>query len=278
VGAEPLYVDVDRETLGMSGAALATCAPGACSAVLATHLYGRLADMASIQASARRLGVPVIEDCAQAHGARNAQGIAGSLGLAGCFSFYPTKNLGALGDGGAVVTNDAAFADEVRKLRQYGWEGKYHVGRPGGRNSRLDEIQAAFLFAKLPRLDGWNERRREVARRYRAAISTPHVRLPAPVDASDVAHLFVVRSNHRDALAAHLKAAGVPVDIHYPIPDHRQPVWGGRFDALRLAESEAACASVLTLPCFPEMTADEVDAVAGAVNSFAPDRVPVAAR
>ena len=148
---------------------------------------------------------------------------AGSFGTAGCFSFYPTKNLGALGDGGAVTTSDAAIAERVRELRQYGWGKKYQVSRTGGRNSRLDELQAALLLAKLPHLDRWNEDRRAIARRYSDQIRHPRVECPRDFGADNVAHLFVVRCEDRDGFRRHLESRGVGSDIHYPIPDHRQP-------------------------------------------------------
>ena len=167
IGAQPVYVDVVPETYSMSIESLRReLARNSVHAVIATHLYGRLADIETITAICRPLGIPVIEDCAQAHGATRNGRAAGSFGIAGCFSFYPTKNLGALGDGGAVTTSDVAIAERLRELRQYGWDKKYQVSRAGGRNSRLDELQAAFLLAKLPHLDRWNEARREIARRY----------------------------------------------------------------------------------------------------------------
>jgi dTDP-3-amino-2,3,6-trideoxy-4-keto-D-glucose/dTDP-3-amino-3,4,6-trideoxy-alpha-D-glucose/dTDP-2,6-dideoxy-D-kanosamine transaminase len=266
VGATPVYVEIDPQTLLMDASSLAKQVKG-CAAVIVTHLYGRLADMDGILAAAK--GVPVIEDCAQAHGAARGGRKAGSFGALASFSFYPTKNLGALGDGGAVVTSDAALAAEVRKLRQYGWSSKYHADAPGGRNSRLDEMQAAFLRVKLPYLDEWNDARRDIARRIRSRISHPRVELPPAVDEAWIAHLFVVRAQDRDGLAAHLRTRSIPSDVHYPIPDYRQPALGS-IAAGALPETDAACASVLTLPCFAEMVREEADAVADAVNAWAP--------
>ena len=192
---------------------------------------------------------------------------AGSFGFAGCFSFYPTKNLGALGDAGAIATKDKTFADRVRSLRQYGWNGKYHVDMAGGRNSRLDEVQAGVLRAKLPYLDGWNARRRSIARRYTQEIINPRVKCPNCFDENHVAHLFVIRCEDRDNLHRHLEALGISTAIHYPVPDHTQVVahqdW---YTTLPVTEDLAK--QVLSLPCFPEMTEEEVDFVVAAVNRW----------
>ena len=196
--------------------------------------------------------------------------MAGTHGTLGCFSFYPTKNLGALGDAGAVVTGDRDLAAKVRALRTYGWGAKYHCTMEGGMNSRMDELQAAVLRAKLPHLDGWNRRRREIAARYAEAIRHPAIALPPLADdGSDIAHLYVVRAKERESLRAHLTAAGVATDIHYPVPDHRQP-GAGIVPPQGLARTERACAEVLSLPCYPELTAAEIDAVAAACNRWQP--------
>jgi dTDP-4-amino-4,6-dideoxygalactose transaminase len=268
--AEPLFVDVDAEglmTLDTLRAAVER--EGLPKAVIVTHLYGRLAAIEPIVAWAAAQGVAVVEDCAQAHGARRGGRRAGAFGDAAAFSFYPTKNLGALGDGGAVLTACPERAARLRQLRQYGWSAKYTNALPGGRNSRLDELQARFLLAMLPRLDGWNARRRAIARRYVEGIRHPQLRLPALDDGeAHVAHLFVLRSARREALAAHLHAAGVQTDIHYPLPDHRQPCFGGRYDALLLPGAEREAREVLSLPCFPELADAEVEAVIAACNAF----------
>jgi dTDP-4-amino-4,6-dideoxygalactose transaminase len=269
-GAVAAYVEIDEVTLLMDPEALAAGLGARTRAVVVTHLYGRLADVASIVRIAGDRGVAVIEDCAQAHGARTVGGMAGARGSLGCFSFYPTKNLGALGDAGAVVTGDRELAAKVRALRTYGWGAKYHCAMEGGMNSRMDELQAAVLRAKLPRLDGWNRRRRDIAARYGRAITHPGIVLPPPAIAqSDVAHLFVVRAGQRDALRGHLAAAGVATDIHYPIPDHRQP-GAGAAPPSGLPRTERACAEVLSLPCYPELTDAEIDAVAAACNQWRP--------
>ena len=268
IGATPVFVDVDDRTLTMSPSAFADACNGSLRAVVVTHLYGRLADLQPILATAERANVAVLEDCAQAHGAERDGTRAGAFGLAACFSFYPTKNLGALGDGGAIVTRDPSVAERARTLRQYGWTSKYRVAVPGGRNSRLDEIQAAYLLAKLPALDHENARRREIHNTYAEAVRHAQIRMPPPAAADHVAHLAVVRSAQRDALRAHLASRGVATDIHYPIADHRQPVLEGRREALPV--TERACDEVLSLPCFPAMTDGEIGRVVEACNDWRP--------
>jgi dTDP-3-amino-2,3,6-trideoxy-4-keto-D-glucose/dTDP-3-amino-3,4,6-trideoxy-alpha-D-glucose/dTDP-2,6-dideoxy-D-kanosamine transaminase len=267
IGAAPVYVDVD-ETQGMSVASLRQAVAGqGVGAVIVTHLYGRLADVEEVVALCKPLGIPVLEDCAQAHGASRGGRKAGSFGTLGCFSFYPTKNLGALGDGGAITTDDAALAAQLRELRQYGWDSKYRVGRTGGRNSRLDEMQAAMLRIKLPHLDRWNEERRSLARRYAREIQNPRVRCPNDFGPDNVAHLFVVCCEDRDGFRGHLDGHGVSSDIHYPIPDHRQPGYGGTVHA-GLSETERLAGQIVTIPCFAELAEDEIRQVIQAVNSW----------
>lgn len=269
-GAEPVFVDIDPLASTMDPAALASVlGTRHIDVVIITHLYGQLADMRALMALAASHGCAVFEDCAQAHGARDAAGkMAGSFGQAASFSFYPTKNLGALGDGGAVVTNQSEVADKVRKLRQYGWSAKYCNQLAGGRNSRLDELQAAFLRQMLPLLDGWNARRRAIANRYSTHIQHAKIAV-SPVRGDDfVAHLYVIKSAERTALQRHLAAHGVGSDIHYPTADYRQPLFADRFHDIRLAVTEAACEQILTLPCFPELTDAEVDQVIDACNQW----------
>jgi len=264
-GALPRYVDIEPGSMNMDPAALATALSPRTRAVIATHLYGRMAAMPALLEVAGRTGVPVIEDCAQAHGAALDGRPAGSWGVAGCFSFYPTKNLGALGDGGAVVTSDGALVERLRRLRQYGWREKYRCVLAGGRNSRLDEMQAAVLRAKLPHLPAWNERRRAVARAYSAALGAAPVTVPESFGEDYVAHLYVIRAPRRDELRAALAAQGVMAEIHYPLPDYRQePGPGGP----PLPVTEQAVGEVLTLPCFPELTEAEIELVSRAVLEF----------
>jgi dTDP-3-amino-2,3,6-trideoxy-4-keto-D-glucose/dTDP-3-amino-3,4,6-trideoxy-alpha-D-glucose/dTDP-2,6-dideoxy-D-kanosamine transaminase len=268
IGALPVYVDVVARTHTMDVDALKReLGRDPVRAVIVTHLYGRLADVEEIVELCRPLGIPVIEDCAQAHGATRNGKAAGSFATAGCFSFYPTKNLGALGDGGAITTSDAAIAATLRELRQYGWDKKYQVSRSRGRNSRLDELQAALLLAKLPHLDQWNSDRRALARRYSTEIRHPRVECPDDFGADNVAHLFVVRCPDRDGLRRHLEAREISSDIHYPIPDHRQPAYAASNPA-QLPETERLAREILTIPCFPEMDEEEVGRVVEAVNSW----------
>jgi dTDP-3-amino-2,3,6-trideoxy-4-keto-D-glucose/dTDP-3-amino-3,4,6-trideoxy-alpha-D-glucose/dTDP-2,6-dideoxy-D-kanosamine transaminase len=268
IGARPLYVDVVPETHSMSVSSLQReLALNTVRAVIATHLYGRLADVETIAAICEPLGIPVIEDCAQAHGARRNGRAAGSFGTIGCFSFYPTKNLGALGDGGMVTTSDVRIAESLRSLRQYGWDKKYQVSRVGGRNSRLDELQAALLLAKLPHLDRWNEDRRAIARKYSERIRHPRIKCPRDFGTDNVAHLFVVRCEDRDGLRRHLEARGIGTDVHYPIPDHRQPAYATSITG-ELPETERLAGEIVTIPCFAEMEEEEVSQVIDAVNSW----------
>ena len=269
VGAAPCYVDIDPVTLLIDPAALATRLAPDIRAIVVTHLYGRMADVEAISQIARSRGIALIEDCAQAHGARRGGHAAGTRGDIGCFSFYPTKNLGALGDAGAVVTDDGALAQRVRQLRTYGWSTKYHCAIEGGMNSRMDELQAAVLSVKLPRLDAWNERRRAIARRYADAIRHPAISLPPPADEpADVVHQYVVRAAARDSLRAHLATSGVATEIHYPVADHLQPAWQRGVREVGVGHTERACASVLSLPCYPELSDEEVDTVATACNRW----------
>ncbi len=268
VGARPLYVDIDAATMTMSAASLKALISPAIKAVIVTHLYGRLADVEAIAAVARRHGAGLIEDCAQAHGAERGGVRAGAFAAIGCFSFYPTKNLGALGDAGALTTDDADLAAALRALRSYGWSERFVASRAGGRNSRLDEIQAAVLRAKLPHLEQWNARRREIAAIYRAELSGLDLVLPETAAGDHVVHMYVVRSARRDDLRARLATAGIGCDVHYPLPDYRQPALAaGLGQAAPLAATEGAMAEILTLPSHPWITDAEAAQVAAAVRT-----------
>lgn len=269
LGLEPRYVDVDPRRMTMDPAALQDLlAREAVQAVLVTHLYGQMADMPALSTLCQVAGVPLVEDCAQAHGAALQGRCAGAWGVLGCFSFYPTKNLGAVGDAGALTLSDPALAERLRALRQYGWRGKYQVLVTGGTNSRLDELQAAVLRAKLPRLDAANARRRAIARRYGQAFSGLPVVVPAPAAGPDyVAHLYVLQSPQREALQAFLAERGIASAVHYPVPDHLQPAWQQSPPAL-LPETERVCRQVLTLPCHPGLQDAQVQAVIDAVQAF----------
>lgn len=267
-GGVPRYVDIDPDTLLVDTRSLSAALAERPAALIVTHLYGQLAPITRIVSVCAALGVTVIEDCAQAHGAARGGSRAGSFGRIGCFSFYPTKNLGALGDGGALVTDDAELAGRLRALRQYGWTRKYFSELGHGRNSRLDELQAALLRVKLPLLDDDNQRRREIVRRYDAAIHNAHLwPLLGRGGGDDVGHLYVVRCARRDALRAHLAALGIDSDVHYPLPDHRQPAWRSAKPPA-LPATEAAAAEVLSIPCHPALDDEEVTRVIDAVNAF----------
>ncbi len=271
IGAVPVYVDVDATSFTMDVAALeVTLHQHDIRAIIVTHLYGRVANIAEIAHLALTKGIKLIEDCAQAHGAIRHGKKTGSWGHVSCFSFYPTKNLGALGDGGAVVTNDPGVASRVKQLRQYGWESKYRSTVAYGRNSRLDELQAAILRVKLPYLNGWNARRVAIAASYDSTIHHPQIVLPGIFGEDHVAHLYVIRTSQRESLSQHLRAREIPHDVHYPLPDYRQPLFGERFANTLLPVTELLCKQVLTLPCFPEMTDKEVNSVATAINEWRP--------
>lgn len=270
VGAIPRYVDVDESSMNLDLSRLdAAYGPGT-SAVILTHLYGRMADVTELARWCDQRRIPLVEDCAQAHGAHLAGRRAGSFGRLACFSFYPTKNLGALGDGGAITTSDEALAARLRVLRQYGWQGKYDVQVAGGSNSRLDEIQAAVLRARLPLLDEHNARRLRIARMYSEGVKHPHIAVPSADEGSYVGHLYVIRTGARDSLRQHLSAQGVATDIHYPIPDHRQAAYAAGSTA-SLPVTERLANEVLTLPCFPELTDEEVRYVIAACNAWKRD-------
>jgi dTDP-4-amino-4,6-dideoxygalactose transaminase len=265
VGGEPLYVDVEDASMNMDPGAFAAARTSRTRAVIATHLYGRMAGMpALIEAAA---GIPVIEDCAQAHGAQHGGRAAGTWGALGCFSFYPTKNLGAAGDGGAVVTGDVTLATRVRVLRQYGWTSRYRSASSGGRNSRLDELQAAVLRVKLAYLEQGNARRREIAAQYNRSLGTTGLKFPE-IGQDYVAHLYVARSPARDALREALRSAGIGSDIHYPVPDHQQESAAGhRWAQIQLPVTERCCREIVTLPCFPELRDDEIQSVAVSIKT-----------
>jgi dTDP-3-amino-3,4,6-trideoxy-alpha-D-glucose transaminase len=269
LGARPVPVDCLRDTANVDPAAIAGAITARTRAIVPVHLYGQPADMDAISAAAG--GIPVLEDAAQAHGARFGRRRAGALGQAAAFSFYPGKNLGGYGDAGAVTTDDPAVAETLRALRNYGSQEKY-VHAIQGSNSRLDEIQAAYLRVKLQCLDEWNARRRAVAARYRAELAEgAHLTLPAVHPGGDpVWHLFVVRSTVRDALQAHLAAEGVETLIHYPTPPHLAGAYSGDGPWPALPVAEELADTVLSLPIGPHMAAQDVDRVVAALGSFAP--------
>lgn len=268
IGAVPVYVDVDRASLTMSPQALAEALKHNPKAVVVTHLYGQLANVEDIHRLTKEAGIPLIEDCAQSHGANRNGRQAGSFGEVACFSFYPTKNLGALGDGGAVVTNDGETAVAARALRQYGWGQKYRVDKAGGRNSRLDEMQAAILREKLPHLTRWNVERRRIASRYNEAFAGLPVTTPSSLGEDYVAHLYVLRTVAREKFRQALQEDGIATDIHYPVADYNQPAHPGAILCGSLAVTDEACGTQVTLPCYPGLTDGEIDRVIAAVAKF----------
>jgi len=262
VGATPVFADVDEADLLLSPLSVQRVLSDRVRAVVATHLYGQLCDVAALRRGLRGRDVMILEDCAQAHGARCAAGRAGSLGDLAAFSFYPTKNLGALGDGGAVATHDEELAKRTRQLAQYGWSERYHADLPAGRNSRLDELQAAVLRVKLMHLDAGNQLRSEIVARYIEATEQTQLAVVHQPHESYVAHLCVARHPRRDEVRQRLAQSGVATAIHYPVADHQQPALRGvpwRSD--RLTVTERAVREIFTLPCFPEMTQEEVEHV-----------------
>lgn len=269
-GARPVLVDVDPTTHTMQPQALAAAITSCTRAILPVHLFGRLADMPAIMAIADAHAIPVVEDAAQAHGAWliDADGRprrAGAWGAISCFSFYPSKNLGALGDAGALTTNEPQFAERLRRLRMYGWGQKYHTAEQGGRNSRLDEIQAALLRVKLRYLDAGNAARRERAAWYAQLLAGAPVVLPGD-HPGHVYHLYVIETDRRDQLRAYLQAAGVGCDVHYPEPTHLQPAYADLgYAPGSLPDTEILAGRILSLPMFPELNRAEVERVAAIV-------------
>ena len=269
-GARPVLVDVNPATQTMDPDALAAAITPRTQAIMPVHLFGRLADMPAIMAISQRHSIPVVEDAAQAHGAwaddiNGDRRKAGAWGTIACFSFYPSKNLGALGDGGALTTDDPALADRLRRLRMYGWGRKYHTADLGGRNSRLDELQAALLRVKLHYLDAGNAARRERARWYSQLLADSPLRLPSDVPGHTY-HLYVIESDQRDNLRTQLQDLRIGCDVHYPEPAHLQPAYANLGYSLgSLPHTEALAGRILSLPMFPDLRRDEVEQVASAI-------------
>ena len=266
-GYEVRYADVDENSMCLTLETLEKHLSPEIGVVVVTHLYGNLTDLTDLIAACHSHGVKVVEDCAQAIGARLNGSAAGSIGDIAATSFYPTKNLGALGDGGAIFTNSDELAVRVRELRQYGWSSKYRVARAGGTNSRLDELQAGFLGVRLPLLDALNERRRAIVAAYVAAAENGPLQVLPAVGTHHVAHLAVAVTDRREAVQAALSQRGVQSDVHFPVPDHLQPGFAAAAQSLPITERLAN--EVLSLPCFPEMSDDEVDAVCSAISALA---------
>ncbi|MBI3096107.1 MAG: DegT/DnrJ/EryC1/StrS family aminotransferase [Rhodocyclales bacterium] len=268
VGATPVFADIDETCCTLAPALLEQLITPRTRAIIPVHLYGQAADLDPVIEMARRHRLVVIEDCAQAHGATYRGRPVGSFGELACFSFYPTKNLGAIGDGGMVVTGDATLAAKMRLLREYGWSERY-VSHVAGWNSRLDEIQAAVLRVKLRYLDSDNAARGRIAGIYNVALKDCcGLQLPATRPGnSHVYHLYVVRSDERESLRQHLQRHGIAAGIHYPLPVHRQPAYSSRFPA-SLPVTDRVAAEVLSLPIYPELGDVEVSTVIDTVLGF----------
>lgn len=272
-GATPVFVDIDPRTRNIDARQLESAITARTKAILPVHLHGLMADMASISTTAEDHGLIVIEDAAQAHGAEHRGRRAGSIGRLGCFSFYPGKNLGAYGEGGAVVTNDSELADTMRTLRDWGQSAKHHHVLKGY-NYRMDALQAAILGVKLARLEAWTEARRARAALYDSLLATSHVRIPCNDNAfRHVYHVYAVELAGRDAARQRLEQAGVGYSIHYPVPVHLQPAYRefghgtGSFPA-----AERFAAETLSLPIYPELSVQQIERVAGLLHDL-PDEM-----
>lgn len=267
IGAIPVYCDVDPKTLLISVESISERVSNKTAAVIVTHLFGTAVDCALVDAAVMaKLGksIPIIEDCAQAHGAKVGNSRAGAQGTIGCFSFYPTKNLGALGDGGAIVTNDAALAERVKHLRQYGWTTRYLQALPGGRNSRLDELQAGFLSVFLPSLDERNAKRRQIVKQYLEGGAT-FVHEAFVNSERNVAHLAVCVVKDRNRFVENMASENIATGVHYPYLDTEFPTTQ-HLPSFSLPVTEAAKGRIVTLPCFPEMTTSEIETVCQAIK------------
>jgi len=267
-GARPVFADIDPERLTLDPRAAEAAITPRTKAIMPVHLYGQAADMRAFEAIASRHHLALVEDAAQAQLATSDGRAVGTIGIAGATSFYPTKNLGALGDGGAVITRDAQLAARIKRLRNGGQTSRYHHLEAGA-NSRLDEMQAAILRARLPFLAEWTARRRAIAARYRAAGVPASVTVPREFDAGHVYHLFPVRTPNRDAFQAHCTAEGVETLIHYPVPIPRQPALASTHPA-QCPVADRLCDEVVSLPMYPALSNDQLAAVTHAFSSFRP--------
>ncbi|MFZ2079550.1 MAG: DegT/DnrJ/EryC1/StrS family aminotransferase, partial [Xanthobacteraceae bacterium] len=266
----PVLVDVEKLSMTLDPTTLETAVTPRSKAVIAVHLYGQAADLDPILACARRHRLALIEDCAQSAGGRYRSQRLGSIGDVGCFSFYPTKNLGAIGDGGIILTREQKIAARVRRLRQYGWDDARET-HEAGLNSRLDPLQAAILHAKLPHLDADNARRAEIARRYERGLRGLPIATPAERAGTEhVYHLYVVACAQRDALMTYLSDHHIGCAIHYPVPVHRQHGYAERIiqPGGGLPVTDRICRQILSLPLYPELSDADAERVIAAVRDF----------
>ena len=267
-GATPVLVDIDPDFYTIDPEKIKSAITSRTKAIIPVHIYGHPADMDPIVEIAEKHNLKVIEDCAQAHGAKYKEKRVGSIGNMGCFSFYPTKNLGALGDGGMVVTNNEKLAEKAKLLREYGWAERY-VSHFAGWNTRLDEIQAAILRVKLKHLDEDNSKRMCVAEIYNTKLSDTDLILPKQRENSKhVYHLYVIRSPKRDEFLAFLKKEGVCVSIHYPMPVHLQPAYRHLQARDKLPETEKVAKEIISLPLYPELSESEVKFIHESIREF----------
>ena len=268
IGAIPIFIDIDSDSLLIDPIDLEKkLITNNIKVVVVTHLYGRVAPIKDVIELCSKSGIKVIEDCAQATGAHVEGKKVGSFGDISTFSFYPTKNLGAVGDGGAVLTNDGQIAKIVKKIRQYGWGEKYSVEIENGTNSRLDELQAAFLIAKLDNLDNWNQQRITIAEQYVNAFEKTKVKALKNT-LKGVAHLFVILTDDRDKLIEHLSKNSIQSGIHYPISDHKQAIYKEKFKEINLPVTDSSVDKILSLPIYPGMKQEEIDHVINVVSNF----------
>lgn len=276
-GAKPVLVDIDPRSFTMDPAAIERAITSRTKAILPVHLYGQSADMDPIMDIARRHGLVVIEDAAQAHGAKYKGRAVGSIGDLACFSFYPGKNLGAYGEGGAITTNNAAYAHTIRMLRDWGQDRKYHhVLR--GFNYRMEGFQGAVLRVKLQHLEVWTEARRALAGKYDELLADSGIETPKQMPwARHVYHVYTLRSDDREGLLESLQAEGIQTGIHYPVPVHMQPAYADLgYQAGAFPQSEAAAQQVLSLPMYPELSPQAIELVATAVRKAVSSKTPAA--
>lgn len=269
VGAKPVLVDADEHTFNIDLSKVEEKITSRTKAIIAVHLYGQVVDMKHLQELKHKYGIKLIEDAAQGHGGMLGNKKAGALGDAAAFSFYPGKNLGAMGDGGAVVTNDRELADRVRALSNYGSREKYvHLYK--GCNSRLDELQAGFLSVKLPLLDRWNEARRQVAARYCSRITNERIKLPEWNGGNDhVFHIFPILCERRDVLIAYLNECGIGTNVHYPTPIYRQGAYREWKDLSGIYPiTEKICCQEVSLPLYPGLEDEEIDYIIACLNEY----------
>jgi dTDP-4-amino-4,6-dideoxygalactose transaminase len=267
-GATPVLSDIEPKYFTIDPEKVASLITAKTKAIIAVHIYGQSVDLEALLSLKRKHNLFLIEDCAQCHGAKYNEKRLGSFGDISCFSFYPTKNLGAIGDGGFVATNDANLAERARLVREYGWKARYESDI-AGMNSRLDELQSAILRVKLRTLDADNEKRRAIAKFYNESLSKTDLILPPTrTNTEPVHHLYVVRSNQRDKLLSYLQSKEIGALIHYPTPVHLQEAYRGRIHSSTMVETERASKEIISLPIYPELATSDQEAVIKTIAEF----------